>query len=219
MIPEWRLQMMANLIFRQYLSEKDKVLALAKSILEAHIDDWEEQQNNDALLEAKRSELAKLSQKMDNYVEMRAERDIGREMFRSKRAELELRMIKLQEDIEMLSAQSEPREVVDYREKITLLQYALEQYTNCDEGQNVPESVIEAFVTKIVVSQNGFDWYLRFDGDPDDPLHCKIEGKRKTITKIVVAGANSPAVHSRSTGRHQGLISNKNTVRLSGRYF
>ena len=219
MIPEWRLQMMANLIFRQYLSEKDKVLALAKSILEAHIDDWEEQQNNDALLEAKRSELAKLSQKMDNYVEMRAERDIGREMFRSKCAELELRMIKLQEDIEMLSAQSEPREVVDYREKITLLQYALEQYTNCDEGQNVPESVIEAFVTKIVVSQNGFDWYLRFDGDPDDPLHCKIEGKRKTITKIVVAGANSPAVHSRSTGCHQGLISNKNTVRLSGRYF
>ena len=67
---------------------------------------------------------------------------------------------------------------------ITLLQYALEQYTNCDEGQNVPESVIEAFVTKIVVSQNGFDWYLRFDGDPDDPLHCKIEGKRKTTTKL-----------------------------------
>ena len=52
----------------------------------------------------------------------------------------------------------------------------------------------------------GFDWYLRFDGDPDDPLHCKIEGKRKTTTKIVVAGANSPAVHSRSTGCHQGLI-------------
>ena len=37
MIPEWRLQMMANLIFRKYLSEKDKVLALANSILEAHI--------------------------------------------------------------------------------------------------------------------------------------------------------------------------------------
>ena len=33
MIPEWRLQMMANLIFRKYLSEKDKVLALANSIL------------------------------------------------------------------------------------------------------------------------------------------------------------------------------------------
>ena len=51
----------------------------------------------------------------------------------------------------------------------------------------------------------GFDWYLRFDGDPDDPLHCKIEGQRKTTTKIVVAGANSPAVQSRSTGCHQRL--------------
>ena len=41
MIPEWRLQMMANLIFRKYLSEKEKVLALANSILEAHIGDTE----------------------------------------------------------------------------------------------------------------------------------------------------------------------------------
>ena len=53
----------------------------------------------------------------------------------------------------------------------------------------MPESVIEAFVTKIVVSKDGFDWYLRFDGDPNDPLHCKIEEKRRTTTKIVVAGA------------------------------
>ena len=47
--------------------------------------------------------------------------------------------------------------------------------TNREEGQDVPESVIEAFVTKIVVSKDGFDWYLSFDGDPDDPLHCQIE--------------------------------------------
>ena len=146
---------------------------------------------------------------MDSYVEMRAEGDISREMFRSKCAELEPKMIKLQEDIALLSAQAEPKEVVDYREKITVLQYALEQYTNRDEGQDVPESVIEAFVTKIVVSQDGFDWYLRFDGDPNDPLHCKIEGKRKNTTKIVVAGVSSPAIHRSATGCYQnwgGLI-------------
>jgi hypothetical protein len=42
MIPEWRLQMMANYIFRKYLSEKDKVLMLANSMLEAHIADTED---------------------------------------------------------------------------------------------------------------------------------------------------------------------------------
>ena len=70
----------------------------------------------------------------------------------------------------------------------------------------MPESVIEAFVAKIIVSKDGFDWYLLFDGDPDDPLHCKIEGKRKNTTKIVMVGANSPAIHRSATGRYQGLI-------------
>ena len=205
MIPEWRLQMMANLIFRKYLSEKDKVLALANSILEAHIDDTEEIKNNDALIEAKQVELARLSKKLDSYVEMRSEGDISRELFRSKCAELEPRIKNLQEEIDKLTAASKPKEVVDYREKLTVLQYALEQYTCPDEGQNVPESVIEAFVTKIVVHPDSFDWYFRFDGDPSDPLRCKIEGKRKTTTKIVVAGANSPAIHTGNTGRYQGL--------------
>ena len=218
MIPEWRLQMMANLIFRKYLSEKDKVLALANSILEAHIDDTEETKNNDALIEAKQVELARLSKKLDSYVEMRSEGDISRELFRSKCAELEPRIKNLQEEIDKLTAASKPKEVVDYREKLTVLQYALEQYTYPDEGQNVPESVIEAFVTKIVVHPDSFDWYFRFDGDPSDPLRCKIEGKRRTTTKIVVAGANSPAIHTGNTGCDQGLITNNRSHLLHGRW-
>ena len=189
MIPEWRLQMMANLIFRKYLSQKDKVLALANSILEAHIGDTEEIQNNEELLKSRQAELARLSKKLDGYIEMRSEGDLSREAFRMKCAELEPRMQQLQKEIEKLSAEAAPKEVVDYSEKLTVLQYALEQYTNKDEGQDDPESVIEAFVVKIVVSKDGFDWYLRFDGDPDKPLHCQLQGKRKQTTKIMVSGA------------------------------
>ena len=208
MIPEWRLQMMANLIFRKYLSEQEKVLALANSILEAHIGDTEEEENTQALLEAKQAELARLHKKMDAYIEMRAEGDLSREMFRMKCAELEPKIQKLTEEIEKLSAESKPKEVVDYTEKLTVLQYALEQYTNIDEGQDVPESVIEAFVVKIVVSKDGFDWYLRFDGDPDKPLHCQLQGKRKTNTKIMVAGDISPAIDNSPTGCYQKRLKN-----------
>ena len=85
----------------------------------------------------------------------------------------------------------------------------------------MPESVIEAFVTKIVVHPDSFDWYFRFDGDPRDPLRCKIEGKRKTTTKIVVAGVNSPAMHTGNTGRYQGLIfpDNESAPRKRGGFF
>ena len=205
MIPEWRLQMMANLIFRQYLSEKDKVLALANSILEAHIGDEEETRNIEAMLASRRSELERLSRKIDNYIEMRADGDLSRETFRTKCAELEPRMQQLQKEIEELSAEAQPKEVVDYKEKLEVLQYALEQYTHRNEGEDVPESVIEAFVVKIVVSKDSFDWYLRFDGDPDKPLRCSLKGKRKTTTKITVSGGNSPAMDNSPTGCYQRL--------------
>lgn len=84
-------------------------------------------------------------------------------------------------------------------EKLTVLQYALEQYTNWDD-KDIPESVIEAFVVKIVASKDGFDWYLRFNGNPDDPLHCTVGGKRKSTATISVAGECSPAVHKGDTG-------------------
>ena len=100
--------------------------------------------------------------------------------------------------------------MVDYREKLEVLQYALEQYTHRNEGEDVPESVIEAFVVKIVVSKDSFDWYLRFDGDPDKPLRCSLKGKRKTTTKITVSGGNSPTMDNSPTGCNQGLILTNN---------
>lgn len=65
---------------------------------------------------------------------------------------------------------------------------------------------MEAFVTKIVVSKDGFDWYLRFDGDPDKPLHCRLDSKRKQTTKIMVSGDISPTMDNRNAGCYQRLI-------------
>lgn len=206
MIPEWRLQMMANHIFRDYLAEKEKVLALANSILESYKDDDIEQRSAEVLLTSKRRELARLSKKMDNYIEMCSEGDLSRELFRTKCAELEPQMQQLQKEIEELSQQAQPKPVSNYKEKLTILQYALERYTHIDEGQDVPESVIEAFVVKIVVHPDSFDWYLRFDGNPDKPLHCTLEGKRKQTTKIMVSGGNSPTMDCSDTGCYQGHV-------------
>jgi len=200
MIPEWRLQMMANYIFRKYLSGKDKVLMLANSMLEAHIADTEDTADYSTLLEEKTNELSRLNKKLDNFIEMRSEREISKEVFKLKATELEPKIIKLQSEIAELEAkQNEVPEIVDYQEKLTVLQYALEQYTNADE-KDVPESVIEAFVEKIVAAKDGFDWYLRFDGDPTNPLNCTTKGKRKSNTSITVAGEPSPAIHNSDTG-------------------
>lgn len=194
--------MMANYIFRNYLTEKDKVLALANSMLEAHIGDTESQEDHTEILRCKRAELEKLNTKLDNFIEMRAEDEISKDLFKKKTSELELTMQKLDSEIkELESKQKLEIQIEDYAEKLTVLQYALEQYTNWDD-KDIPESVIEAFVVKIVASKDGFDWYLRFNGNPDDPLHCTVGGKRKSTATISVAGECSPAVHKGDTGSY-----------------
>ena len=133
---------------------------------------------------------------------MRAEGEISKDLFKKKTSELELTMQKLDSEIkELESKQKLEIQIEDYAEKLTVLQYALEQYTNWDD-KDVPESVIEAFVVKIVASKDGFDWYLRFNGNPDDPLHCTVGGKRKSTATISVAGECSPAVHKGDTGSY-----------------
>lgn len=205
MIPEWRLQMMANYIFRKYLTEKDKVLALANSMLEAHIGDTEEKEDHTELLKAKQSELEKINRKLDNYIEMRAEGEISKDVLKIKTSELAPKIEKLKAEIAELAQITEEPMIENYAEKLAVLRYALEQYTTPND-KDVPPSVIEAFVEKIVASKDGFDWYLRFDGDPGAPLHCTTEGKRKSNTKITVAGESSPAIHNCSTGSAQIIV-------------
>jgi hypothetical protein len=97
------------------------------------------------------------------------------------------------DELAKLEHRAKPKPVTNYREKLTVLQYALEQYTHVDEGKDVPESVIEAFVERIVASPDGFEWFPRFEGEPDKPLFCQIEGKRKKSAKVMIAGEISPS--------------------------
>ena len=56
------------------------------------------------------------------------------------------------------------------------MKFALEQYNHFDEDREIPDSVLEAFVEKIVIFEDHFEWYLRFSG-PDGPTKCGVNGK------------------------------------------
>jgi soluble cytochrome b562 len=201
MVPLWKLQMMAKYIFRNYLSQKDKVLELANSILEAHITDTEESVDNSAQIEDYKRELEKVSRRIDNLIEMRSDGEIDKADFMKRKTEAEQKHIELQNKIAELEAeQNKATPVIDYKEKLEVLRYALDQYTNFDDDGDIPDSVIEAFVEKIVVSKDGFDWYLRFDGDPNDPLHLKTVGKRRNKTEIIDPKAETLGSASLNTG-------------------
>lgn len=184
MIPGWKLQMMVKHIFNEYITNTEQVLSLAESMLAKHIDDEEPKTDNTKIIEQKITERDKLNKRLNNLIEMRADGEITREVFKSKKEEIESRLIKIQSEIEELQPQEDIQEDVAHDDKIKVLKYYLEQSVTPNDDADLPEDVIKAFIVKVVVHEDGFDWYLRFSPDDEPPHSLNIDGKRKNSAKV-----------------------------------
>lgn len=185
MIAGWKLQMMAKHIFNDYLSNSDKVLALALSMLEKHIDDEEPDSDNTELIQEKENEITKLTKRLSGLTEMRADGEITREMFQEKQSEIQNKLSKLREEILNLKPEEESvsEDEATHEEKITLLKYYMNKSITPQQDEDIPEDVIRAFVEKIIVHEDGFDWYMRFDPDKS-PETLNIEGRNRKSAKV-----------------------------------
>ena len=183
MIAGWKLQMMVKNIFREYLHNTAEVLALAEAMLERHIDDEEPQTDNNRLIEQKQAEAEKLNKRLHSLIEMRADGEITRDIFKAKKQEIEDRLLAIQNELNQLQPQEEAIDDATHDEKIKILKFYLEQSVNPDAMENIPEDVIRAFIVKVVVHENSFDWYLRFSPDKPPKSLC-IDGKRKNTAKV-----------------------------------
>ncbi len=151
----------------------------------------------------KKAELEKLEKRLNKLISMRADDEITKEQFMNMKSEVDTQIASLQEQICELSPAekvTETSDVPDYNERITLLRYALERYTNFDTDEDIPEAVIEAFVEKIVVNENSFDWYLHFSGDDKTPKTCNVEGDKKAHIIELFGVSYAPALVEGCTG-------------------
>ena len=89
----------------------------------------------------------------------------------------------LKDEIEALMPKKEET-VINYSEKLEMLRFALSQYNAPEYFENgIPESVIDAYVEKLVVFEDHFEWYLRFGGN--DPLKCRVNGKKDANPEVI----------------------------------
>jgi len=153
-------------------------------MLEKHIADQEDIPDYTEEIKRKESEIERLSKKRVNLIEMRAEGDIDKELFRERKQEIETRIAKLTEEIKTLKPDETKQSPQDYMQKLQELRGRLKEYTGFDYSV-IPESVVEAFIEKIWVSKDEFRWYLRSGNgssdefDPDD--HIQIASFTLTL--------------------------------------
>lgn len=183
MVAGWKLQMMAKYIFREYLQDTAEILTLAESMLEQHIDDTDTEEDTAVQITQLQAEAAKLHTRLQNYTEMRADGDITKEMFKAKKKEIESRLAQFEKSLAALQVSSEKMDDATHEEKITVLKYYLEQSVHPNDTADIPEDIIRAFVSKIVVHKDEFDWYLRFCPDKP-PKTLGVDGKRKETARI-----------------------------------
>lgn len=86
---EWKLEVQADFIFKKLLSNKEVIYREAMSMLSDVAEVKAPERNDKKKLERNMKQLDKLHKQMANLVDMCADGDISREVFRSKKKKLE----------------------------------------------------------------------------------------------------------------------------------
>lgn len=168
-------------------------MELANGMLLQHINDTPDFEDNAELVIYKQTEIDKLDKRFERLLNMRMDGEVTADVFISSSNEIREKTDKLKSEIAALTADAPEETVSDYEDKITFLKFALEQYTHFDEDREIPDSVLEAFVEKIVIFEDQFEWHLRF-GNPDGPTKCGVNGNANENPTVWGEGDNtSPA--------------------------
>ena len=171
-IPDWRLQMMARAIFRYCLQEEGGVLKMVEMMLMKHLDDKNSADGDAGRIDVLRREISGLQKKLDNCVELLIEGDLSKEEFRKKKEQYEHRIDELNGTLQelMKKVEDEQKAVQNLNKRVRELIDGLKSELGHidDEIHEIPDGIIDAFVEKIVVRGDGFDWYLRGCGAEND---------------------------------------------------
>lgn len=191
MIQEWKLGMMAQMIFEQFWENKQEVLAIADQILDKTINFCNDDGSQDKI-NSLESQYERNKRKLDNLMEMRLAEEVSREYFLEKKAELEKILDDIKAKIADIKGTADMTED-DLQKQLTVFKYALEQNFQFDK-YNVPETVLDAFVRKIVVHKDHFEWYLTFS---EDVTKCLVKGTGKNTSVELI---NLPTQIDSGTG-------------------
>ena len=157
---EWKLEVQANFVFKKPLGNKDAIykeaMAMAQDIAEVKAPERDDKER----LEANNRQIEKLNRQLANLVDMCADGDISREVFRSKKKKLEDQISNLeklndecrQRVLELEDNGAKDRRIDSLSEFIKMTAY--------DARAKIPDTVIDNFVDQIVYDHGAFIWYL-----------------------------------------------------------
>ena len=177
MVPRWKLEVMADIIFQKFWNDREGVLAIANEML----DNCYENEHDNEVLERKRDLEDKMelwNRKYNNLLDMRMAGEIEKDRYDEKREQIMKEQQHLKKQLEIIGGETGLSDDI-YMDKVEILKYGLEQNFNFST-RHIPEEVIDAFIKEIIVCQDGFIWKLNLT--PDDELKMQVDGRTNNYT-------------------------------------
>ena len=177
MVPRWKLEVMADIIFQKFWNDREGVLAIANEML----DNCYENEHDNEVLDRKRDLEDKMelwNRKYNNLLDMRMAGEIEKDRYDEKREQILKEQQHLKKQLEIICGETGLSDDI-YMDKVEILKYGLEQNFNFST-RHIPEEVIDAFIKEIIVCQDGFIWKLNLT--PDDELKMQVDGRTDNYT-------------------------------------
>ena len=177
MVPRWKLEVMADIIFQKFWNDREGVLAIANEML----DNCYENEHDNEVLDRKRDLENKMelwNRKYNNLLDMRMAGEIEKDRYDEKREQILKEQQHLKKQLEIIGGETGLSDDI-YMDKVEILKYGLEQNFNFST-RHIPEEVIDAFIKEIIVCQDGFIWKLNLT--PDDELKMQVDGRTNNYT-------------------------------------
>ena len=177
MVPRWKLEVMADIIFQKFWNDREGVLAIANEML----DNCYENEHDNEVLDRKSDLEDKMelwNRKYNNLLDMRMAGEIEKDRYDEKREQILKEQQHLKKQLEIIGEETSLSDDI-YMDKVEILKYGLEQNFNFST-RHIPEEVIDAFIKEIIVCQDGFIWKLNLT--PDDELKMQVDGRTNNYT-------------------------------------
>ena len=177
MICDWRMDLMAKVIFETLWRDKKAAVMEAYSLLrECYQAD---SSSNRAAISALQGKIARATAKIENLISMRAEGEISKEEFQSQRKKAEDDLTALKSEMEKLDASGDDKAAsLD----MSAIQKALDEILDFS-GPKIDEHIIDKFVCRVTPIENGrFRWDLNFAPGHRQAIIGAVHGRKGHAT-------------------------------------
>ena len=173
MIADWKLEMMAKMIFEQIWQErKETVDTVCELIKECYQVEKPKKVNLTGIV----AQIERYKNKKNTLLEMRTDGEISKEEYKEQKEKVEKALLELTEEYERMLATEDAIQNPDICwDEIQSSLNTMMDFSN----PQIDRHIIRKFVSKIVPNgRNHFRWYMNLDGKDTTTIDMVTEGRK-----------------------------------------